>query len=196
MEVSGEGFMGTIPEGKIQAALEPKMEAFQRCFFDGAADEELVGGRFEFYFRVGLDGGVEWVDPRESSVGHRGTGRCLLGVAARTRFPKPKGGGPAEFAWGFEIDPVGGGRPAVDWSEGRVADVVAQQRGSLARCELGGDPVVVTAYVVPGGEVRSVGVAGSTHGDSARLDCVADVVRAWRMPDPGSYPAKVSFEVR
>ncbi len=195
MAVSGEGFMGTIPERAIEEALEPKMPKFQRCFFEGAQEVELIGGHIKFYFRVGLDGRVEWVHPRGASIGHRATEKCLLALAAATRFPKPRGGGPAEFVWGFEIDPVGGMRPPVAWEEDRMRATVRAQRGSLAHCELDGGRLVVTVYVAPGGEVTSAGAASDSHEASAKIDCVVDAVRAWHMPDPGSYAAKVSFKV-
>lgn len=195
MQVSGEGFMGTIPERLIQETLEPKMPKFQRCFFEGAGEVELLGGHMGFYFRVGLDGRVEWVDPRASSVGHRATEECLLAVAAATRFPKPRGGGPAEFAWGFDIDSVGGLRPPVAWGEERVRASVRAQHASLARCELGGMEVSVTVYVAPGGVVTSAGAASEAHDAAAKLPCVVEAVRDWHMPDPGSYPAKVTFTV-
>ena len=43
------------------------------------------------------------------------------------------------------------------------------------------------------------GAAGASAPDAeslAALDCVADGVRGWAMPDPGSYAAKVTFELR
>ena len=193
MQVSGEGFMGTIPERLIQETLEPKMPKFQRCFFEGAGQVELIGGHMGFYFRVGLDGRVEWVDPRDSSVGHRATEECLLAVAAATRFPKPRGGGPAEFAWGFDIDSVGGLRPPVTWGEDRVRASVRAQDGSLARCDLGDAEVAVTVYVAPGGAVTSAGAATAAHDAVGKLPCVVEAVRQWQLPDPGSYPAKVTF---
>jgi hypothetical protein len=51
--------------------------------------------------------------------------------------------------------------------------------------------VFVTAYVGRGGRPLSVGAAGDAEGTA--LDCVAKAVSAWKFPDPGSYPAKVSF---
>jgi hypothetical protein len=195
MAVSGEGFMGTIPERLIHETLEPKMPKFQRCFFDGAGEVELLGGHMGFYFRVGLDGRVEWVDPRDSTVGHRATEECLLAIAAATRFPKPRGGGPAEFAWGFDIDSVGGLRPPVAWDAERVRASVRAERGSLVGCGLGEVEVKVTAYVAPGGAVTSAGASTNAHDGVSKIPCVVDAVRGWKMPDPGSYPAKVTFTV-
>ncbi|HEX4352315.1 MAG TPA: hypothetical protein VHZ95_05360, partial [Polyangiales bacterium] len=64
MEV--EGLLGTIPQRKIEETLQAKMPSFQHCFFDGMNEVELLAGHIKFYFRVGLDGHVEWVSPRGS----------------------------------------------------------------------------------------------------------------------------------
>lgn len=191
MDVSG--LMGTIPERKILSTLEPKLPRFQRCFFEGSSEVEFIGGAIEFYFRVGLDGGVEWVFLRKSDVGHRATERCLLDQAARARFPEPQGGGAAEFAWGFALDPLDGVRPPVAWDAERVVE--ALREGSEAFGQCGPGPYVVTAYVAPGGGVLGAGAAAGSYEASQQVDCVVEVVRGLSMPDPGSYAAKVTFTV-
>jgi hypothetical protein len=188
-----EGLMGTIPQRRIEELLHAKQPAFQRCFFDGMNEVEMLGGHMKFYFRVALDGRVEWVQPRGSSVGHRATEACLLGLARQVRFPEPKGGGPAEFVWGFEIDNPGGARPPVAWSDTRVRKQVDAQRGSLAKCGVGSEHYTVTAYVAPGGSVLAAGVATDAEPPAEQLDCICAAIKTWHMPDPGSYPAKVSF---
>ena len=146
-----EGLMGTIPERKIHATLEPMLPKFQRCFFHGAEEVEFIGGHIDFYFRVGVDGLVEWVYPRGSSIGHRGTERCLLEQARTARFPKPRGGGAAELAWGFELDGIGTMRPPVAWDSSRASAALAQGKAALSGC--GSGSYEVTAYVAPGGQV-------------------------------------------
>jgi hypothetical protein len=193
MQVSGEGFMGTIPEHKINGTLEPKMSTFQRCFFEGAEVVAFIGGHIKLYFRVGLDGRVEWVHPRGSSIGHRGTEQCIVAAAKKTRFPKPRGGGPAEFVWGFDLEP--NGRPPVDWDESRVRSRVDAQAASLAGCGIDDFRYIVTAYVAVGGHVLSAGAAADSQEAADKIDCVLEAVQAWEFPDPGSFPAKVSFEL-
>ena len=188
-----EGILGTIPQRRIEETLGAKQPAFQRCFFEGLGDVDMLGGHIKFYFRVGLDGRVEWVQPRGCSIGHRPTEVCLLGLAAQVRFPAPKGGGPAEFVWGFELDSPGGVRPPVAWSEERVSRPVEQQRGTLSKCGVGAEHYIVTAYVAPGGTVLAAGVATDAEPPAQQLDCIAETIESWHMPDPGSYPAKVSF---
>jgi hypothetical protein len=188
-----EGLLGTIPQRRIEETLQAQLPGFRRCFFTGMGEVDVLAGHMKFYFRVGLDGRVEWVSPRGSSIGHRPTELCLLELAAKTRFPAPKGGGPAEFAWGFEIEGADGVRAPLAWPEEKVAAVVDSQRASLAGCELGSGHLVVTAYVAPGGRVLAAGAAADSQPTAAKIDCVVSAVQSWPMPDPGSYPAKVSF---
>jgi hypothetical protein len=190
-----EGLLGTIPQRRIEETLHAQLPGFQRCFFDGMAEVDVLAGHMKFYFRVGLDGRVEWVSPRGSSIGHRPTELCLLTLAKKTRFPEPKGGGPAEFVWGFEIEMADGVRAPVAWPEAKVSAVVDAQRASLDDCELGGSHYVVTAYVAPGGGVSAAGAAADTQAAADKIDCVVSAVKRWPMPDPGSYPAKVSFSL-
>jgi hypothetical protein len=193
MEVSG--LLGTIPERKVHAALEPKLGSFERCFVRGAQQVEFIAGRMEFYFRVGEDGAVEWVYPRSSTVGHRATEQCLLAAAQSTRFPAPQGGSAAEVAWSFEIDPPEDVRAPVEWQPTHVETVLAEQAAALESCALADGGLVVTAYVAPGGQLLAAGASASSREAADAIDCALAAIAAWPMPDPGSYAAKVSFTV-
>jgi len=186
------GIMGTIPQRAINERFEMKQQAFVRCFFDGSENLEVLGGRIEFYFRIANDGSVRWVIPRASDVGDRATERCLLTLAARMKFPQPQGGDEAEFSKALEVE-SSSPRPPVAWEASRVASTVVRQGASIRSCGQGA--FTVTAYVAPGGSVLAAGVAiPDEHGLDA-LDCVATAVKEWTMPDPGSFPAKVTFSV-
>lgn len=190
MEVSG--LMGTIPERKILATLEPKLPKFQRCFFEGSREVEPIGGEIELYFHVNLQGEVVWVYPRKSTVGHRATEQCILTEAQRAKFPEPKGGDAAEIAWGFAFD-SSAPRAPLEWSASDIASPLAAAEDLAASC--GGGRFMVTAYVAPGGRVIGAGAAADSEASAANIDCVVQQVVGWTMPDPGSYPAKVSFEL-
>jgi hypothetical protein len=187
------GLMGTIPERKVHAALDPRLGQMQRCFLRGAQRVEFIGGGMEFYFRVGGDGRVEWIVPRASSVGDRATERCLLDVVRTVRFPSPQGGDAAEIAWSFEIDVAEDVRPPVSWDAAFVAPVLAEQRAALTDCGLARGALNVTAYVSPGGTVLSAGAAAETPEAAQHIDCAVAAIETWSLPDPGSYAAKVSF---
>jgi hypothetical protein len=175
-----EGLMGTISAMAVQRALEPRIGRF------------FLGGRIELAFRVRTDGSVLWVYPRQSNIGDRDTERCMLEVAASTRFSRPQGG-EAEFAYPLEVDPADDVRPPTFWDPTRVMSNVERVRGEIVDCGTG--PFHVTVYVAPGGRVVAAGASTPDQTQSDALDCVADAVRGWTMPDPGSYPAKVSFDL-
>lgn len=190
-----EGLMGTIAHEDVQMALEPKMPRFAQCFANRYDDNELVGGHFEFAFRVNTDGTVKWVYPRRSTIGDREVERCLLEVAQRTRFRDPRGG-EAEFNWSLDFDPPSDVRPPFNWDAEQAADPVAEHAGEvLTQCRPSGIAAryLVTAYVAPGGAVMTAGAAADAPEAAGSLDCIAEAVRAWEMPDPGSYPAKITF---
>jgi hypothetical protein len=191
-----EGILGTIPQTRIERVLQEKLPQFQRCFFEGSGDIPALAGAVKFYFHVDLSGAVEWVIPRQSNVGHRGTELCLLSHAKHTKFPAPRGGGPAEFSWGFELEqPEGVHRPTV-WEPDHVADVLVQHRSEIVACA-SQEPgeYDVTTYIAPGGSVLSAGAAVHSEAAAQHVDCILATVRSWQFPDPGSEAAKVSFRL-
>jgi hypothetical protein len=189
MQVSGT--LGTIPERKILATLEPKLPKLQRCFFEGSASNDLLGGDIKLFFRVDNDGRITSVYPMSSTIGHLATEQCIVAEAQRATFPAPKGGDGAELSWGFALD-SSAPRPPVEWDDDRVVDLLASSRDSITAC--GEGRFRVTAYVAPGGRVISAGAAALDESSAAHLACVVAAVEAWQMPDPGSYAAKVSFD--
>ena len=192
-----EGLMGTLSAMEIDRALSPRMNRFASCFSVGADVIETVGGRIEMSFRIATDGSVKWVFAKASTVGERQTERCLLEVAAATRFSRPHGG-EAEFSWPLEFDPPEDVRAPDTWSSTEIADLLAAEGSGVTRACIGGrgQVVEVTAYVASGGAVLSVGAASTERAEASQLDCVAEAVRQWTFPDPGSYQAKVTFELR
>jgi len=189
--VAIEGLMGTIDAEEVRMTIEPKLTRFMRCFSRRWDEIEILGGHIHMSFRVDVQGNVLWVYPNESSIGDRETERCLLETAAAIHFPRPRGG-EAEFGYPLDLDPPDDVRPPVAWAESSVTDVVERNRDSLAAC---GSGFTVTMYVGPGGEVMAAGAAAADLDQAENLDCVTDAVSQWEMPDPGSYPAKVSFSI-
>lgn len=188
-----EGILGVIPQLRIEEVLEAKLPEFQRCFDQGSSEIASLGGHMKFYFRVGLDGRVEWVHPRGSSIGHRATELCLLSRAANARFPAPKGGGPAEFAWGFELEPAT--TPQTLNAE-QVMPTIDRLRPELSACGVDGHShYVVTAYIAPGGRTQAVGAAADSNEAAERIDCIVQTVQGWALADPGAHLAKVSFRL-
>lgn len=190
-----EGLMGTISQDQVNNTLNPRVEngLFNACFSQ-AAGVDFLNGSIRLSFRIHVDGGVAWVFPMESSIGHRAVERCITDRARGVRFPRPRGG-EAEFTWSFHFDAPSDVRAPVSMDAARLSTVLASSGGQLVSQCGGQRGYRVTAYVQPGGSVMAVGVAAQTNDVSAQLDCIASGVSSWRMPDPGSYPGKVSFDL-
>ncbi len=186
-----EGLMGSMDAEDVRYTMENKLGRFMRCFSRRYEDIEILGGHIHMGFRVDIEGNVLWVYPTESSIGDRETEKCLLETAAAIHFPRPRGG-EAEFGYPLHLDPPEDVRPPVQWEESAIASTVEANRRSLTSCGAG---YTVTVYVAPGGEVMAAGASTSEQTNADGLDCVTDAVSRWSMPDPGSYPAKVSFSL-
>jgi len=190
-----EGLMGTISQHQVTGTMNPRVEGglFNPCFSQ-ARGVDFLGGSIRLSFRIHVDGSVAWVFPIESSIGHRAVERCITERAQGVRFPRPRGG-EAEFSWSFHFDAPSDVRAPVSWDAARLATLLASSGGQLVSQCGGHRGYRVTAYVQPGGSVMAVGVAAQSNDVSGQLDCIANGVSGWRMPDPGSYPAKVSFDL-
>lgn len=193
-EVSITGLMGTIPRGDVQAALNPRMQRFSRCFEQRMGDNDLLSGIMELAFRISTEGSVLWVYPSESDVGDREVERCVVEVAQQTRFPRPRGG-EAEFSWGFGFELPEDVRPPLAWNADSLGGRADELADLAQRCEAEG-AFSVTAYVQPGGDVLTAGGSLPDAESTGVLDCIVEAVEAWQLPDPGSYAAKVSFQVQ
>jgi hypothetical protein len=193
-----EGLMGTLPQFAIQSKLRPRMREFARCFAERSEDVEMLGGRIKLAFRVATDGSVKWVYPKSSTIGDRKTEKCILEVASEVQFRDPTGG-EAEFSWPFERTPPSDVRPATEWEPSKLEDVLEENASDVvSECRPKGkqETFDLTAYVGPGGETMAVGASAKNHESGEAIDCVVEKIKEWEMPDPGSYPAKVTFELK
>lgn len=195
-EVSITGLTGHLSQQEITLGLEVKQERFLQCFANRLDAVDVLSGEIALTFHIDVQGHVAWVFAERSDLGDRETEQCIVGVAAGARFHRPHGG-EAEFTYPLTFDLPDDTRPALNWTPQRIARVLEEQVGVSARCRPDGSTAAYTAtmYVARGGTVLSVGVASSTYDGVGGLECVAEAVRAWQMPNPGSYPAKVTFEV-
>jgi len=190
------GLTGSLQADEVRRALAPRYGEFAGCFSARAARFPMLAGRVTLTFHVAVDGRVARVHPIDSTVGHRDVERCIVGVAASVRFPRPHGG-EADFTWPLEMDPPDGVREAITWDPGRVSHVVrARGRRVLERCGAEGSNIQVTTYVSRRGRVISAGAASPNASRAASLDCVANAVRHWRMPRSPRRRAKVTFDLR
>ncbi|MDW8362445.1 MAG: TonB family protein [Myxococcales bacterium] len=191
--IAVEGLLGTLSQDQIRRALEPREPSFLRCVERRLGAIEWLGGEVRLAFRVARDGSVRWVYLARSTLGDAATEACILEVARRVRFETPRGG-EAEVGWSFAVDPPDDVRPPLRWEPERLGEALQRAAEAVGACAPG-ERFGVTVYVGPGGRVLSAGVATRGPEASAASGCVVEAIGAIQMPDPGSYPAKVSFEV-
>ncbi len=186
------GLLGALSQQEIQGALTPRLPKFARCASDRRDFVDTLSGTVALAFHLAVDGTVAAVQPSASDLGDREAERCILTVAKATRFPAPHGG-EADFTWPLELPPDPDVRPPVALDPELARAITASRGPSLiANCG-GAGQVIVTVYVDPDGEVVAAGVATPDPTTDVRLDCLAEGVRAWRFPSPGSYQGKLSF---
>lgn len=186
------GLMGTIPRDQVENTLNPRMMRFQRCL--GNSELDYLAGDIRLSFRIHTDGTVAWVFPAATTFGDRQTEQCILDVARQTRFPRPRGG-EAEFSWGFGFDASEDVRPPLNWSADALGERMDDVASIARECNARGG-FEITAYIQPGGTVVAAGGSAPDAASEQALDCLLERVRAWEMPDPGSYPAKITFAVQ
>lgn len=188
-----QGLMGSIPQEKVNSALEGRFPRFLGCFQEGYGRVRYLGGSFAMAFRIDVEGSVMWVYPKASTVGDLATEDCLLDVARSTRFAKPSGG-EAEFSWSFEVDPPEDIRPPIPWDAVQLEAAVSEQLETLAEC--GSMPMDVTVYIDKKGQVIAAGGAVTSADDLEKRSCVVEQIAQWKMPKPGSYAAKGVFQIQ
>ncbi len=194
-----EGILGSLAQSTITRAMQSRMGRFAACFETRYDAIPVLGGAATLAFRVRRDGSVRWVHLVASTVGDRETERCLLSSARGMRFSPGPQGGEAEFQDTLDLQTPDDVRPPVAWPASRVRTLLRRHGAALRACRASGEALSITAYVDPGGTLAAAGVAFAPEdpsGDSDEaLDCVRRALDSWRFPDPGSYTAKVSFEV-
>lgn len=192
------GQLGSLDEGKVNQTFATLVPRFGECLAQGSSRVEFLGGHVKFAIRVGLDGSAKWAYLSESTLGDRDTERCMLNIAKGARWPLPQEGeGQAQRA--FDFDPSPDVRDAVPWGADRIAKALATARGKLGHCATQNrapGKYHATVYVQTNGSALSAGMASpDERGEPAAVDCMVDVIKGLKFPSPGSWPAKVMFDV-
>lgn len=196
-EAQFDGLLGALSQEEIRRGITRSESQFHRCIAEAVEHLELVEGTVILSFRVSTAGTVRRVYASRSDVGSRSLERCLVEVAHDCRFSRPVGG-EVEFEWPIEFMAPEDLRPASPWSPARVARTRDANLHLLAACAEAptqGVTAEVTVYVGPSGQVLSVGAASPRELPATTLDCISEHVASWGFPEPGSYPAKVTFEL-
>ena len=190
------GQLGSIDEGQVNQKFAELAPRFGECLAQGSSRVEFLGGHVKFVMRISMEGVARWAYLAESTLGDRETERCMLNIAKGAKWPLPQEGeGQAQKA--FDFDPSPDVRDAVPWSADRVAKSLASARGKLSQCaHKAPGKYHATVYVQTNGSALAAGVASpDERGETGAVDCMVDVIKGIKFPSPGSWPAKVTFDV-
>ncbi len=195
MRVAGQ--LGSIDEAATKNTFAKLSDPFQTCQTSGLKRIDYLAGDVKFFLRIGEDGRAKWGYLEKSTLGDIETEKCLMNIAMGASWPVPDGG-EAEIQYdGLGFDPPSTARLPTDWPSDKIATTLGKHGEALNKCvDAGkGAKFTVTAYVVPGGKVQSVGVATNTKDGAEQIDCIVSAVKAMKMPTPGSWAAKVAFQL-
>jgi hypothetical protein len=87
-------------------------------------------------------------------------------------------------------------RPPTEWSSDRVSETLEDKSDDISKCKNGSSGAFkATMYVSTQGEALSVGIAPPDESGESAVDCLVEVVKGASYPKPGSWPAKVTFDL-
>lgn len=194
LAVSGE--IGALDEEKVTETFSDSIGELQGCLEQGARRVEFIGGSVSFYVKVDGSGRISHAHLEQSSLGDRETEKCMLDVLRKKSWPAPVGGESGYARKSFDFDPPNDVRAPTEWSPDQVSEALDAKSGDIAKCKNGSrGSFSATMYVSTGGDVLSVGITPPDEAGEASVDCLVDVVRGATFPKPGSWPAKVTFDL-
>jgi hypothetical protein len=187
--------LGSVDPGAVNRAFGALDEKFMGCQKRALARVEVLSGSVKFFLRIGEDGAARWAYLEGSELGDRQTEKCLLDAVMGAQWPRPDGGD-AEAHYGMEL-PLQSTRPANEWNSDKVAAALGKEGGAIDECKAGASATFhATMYVGHGGKVLAAGVATSAKDGEEHTDCLTDVLLKMKgLPSPGSWPAKVAFDL-
>lgn len=193
--LSVTGQLGSLDEGKVDDTFNHLMPQFGGCLSQASSRVEFIGGHVKFFVRISLEGMAKWAYLSESTIGDRDAERCMLNAAKSAHWPPPvEGEGQAQKA--FDFDPSPDVRDAVPWGSDRIVKALSGARGKLGQCTRGAPGrYKATVYVQTDGTTLAAGIAPPNERGETNVDCIVDVIKSLKFPSPGSWPAKVMFDV-
>lgn len=195
-QMSASAEIGALDEAAVDRTFRKSLSGLERCLHTGARRVEFIGGKVSFYIEVDSGGSLRHAHLEESTLGDRDTEKCMLGVLGSKRWPKPVGGDMGYARNSFDFDPPNDVRPPTDWESDRLSEVLDKLAPELDECKQGASGrFKATLYVATDGAPLSVGITPPDASGDAALDCLAQALKNATYPSPGSWPAKVSFEL-
>ena len=187
--------LGSVDPGAVKQAFGALDDKFMGCQKRALDRVEVLSGSVKFFVRIGEDGAARWTYLEGSELGDRETEKCLLDAVRGARWPRPDGGD-AEARYGMELPlAVHPARQRLELGQGgrRARQARRRHRRVQGRRE----------RHLPRDDVRRAGRQGArggrVHVDEGRRGPgrLPDGRPAQDegLPSPGSWPAKVGFDL-
>jgi hypothetical protein len=191
--------LGSIDQRATQTTIDGLQPKLQGCYKKGLKKLDFMAGDLKFFLRVSQEGSVKYAFLEDTTLGDRDVEKCMLDVLNGASWPKPEGG-EAEVRNGIGFDHAGDVREPTPWTGDKLAELLGKHEPDFKKCKEGvSGSFKVTAYVEPDGKdgkIVAVGMAPPSKEGEGKIECLVDAVKGMKkVPSPGSYPAKVQFNL-
>jgi hypothetical protein len=186
------GELGVLDVRKVDDIFGGLKDSLSACFNRG---NKFSAGTILYAMRVDHQGRVKYAFAKETELADRSVERCMLDLLRKATWPIPDGGddGLVEKPITF---PEREERPAEEWSQDRVLPALVKIKAKLQGCRAGNSGIFrATMIIEKSGKVASAGVAPPDDLGEAAVDCMVEALKTVKLPSPGSWPAKVGFEI-
>jgi len=193
--VAAAAEVGGLDERAAEQSFRDSMDGLQTCIQQGVERLEFIGGSIEFAVKVDSSHHAAEVWAAESTLGERGTEKCMFDVLRSVSWPSPQGGSFGIARNSFDFKPRKGVTTPAVWDSSRISRVLAGLDPQLQSCRGGAaGRLVITLYIGPGGKALGGGAASTEPVADGAVDCVMSALLAANYPAPEHAPTKVRFE--
>jgi hypothetical protein len=196
LDMSTSAELGGLNESEAEQSFRASVDGLQACIKDGVERLAFMGGSIELAVKVDAARHPAHVWAAQSSLGERGTEKCMFDALRSVGWPAPIGGPFGIARNSFEFEPQRGVPAPAVWDAERVATTLSEVEGTLSTCR-GSEPgvLLITLYIGEGGTALAGGAASEEPQDEAAVDCVVDALLAAVYPPPERSPTKVRFRL-
>ncbi len=193
--VSVSSEIGGLNEEKVNRAFESSLQGLEGCLTRGSSRVEFLGGSVSFFLKINTAGRVDAAYLERSTLGDRETEKCMLGALRARSWPKPVGGQHGLARKSFDFDPPSDVRPPASYDRSHLSRGLEALSDQLGSCKSHRGAYEATVYVATDGSVLAAGVTPPNEDGEQSVDCLVQALKAASFPSPGSWPAKVTFEL-
>jgi hypothetical protein len=187
--------IGGLNEEKVNATFESSLSGLERCLQQGASRVEFLGGSVSFFVKIDTSGKADGAYLEKSTLGDRDTEKCMLAALRSKKWPKPVGGEHGLARKSFDFDPPNDVRAPAEYDQEHLGKGLGKIAGKLSSCKGAKGKYEATIYVATDGSVLSASVTPPNEDGEESVDCLVSTLKEASFPSPGSWPAKVTFEL-